>query len=430
MVKLSQEVTEWRERDGKAGILLTDLQVQKAKPKAKAYRLADGGGLCSLCAAVGRRRRGSSGTGSDGKPQTATLGRLDDVTLAEAREKAREARKLSGAGRHVTTEQRVAKARRVAVTAGTFGSIADRLGRAPGATQAVDARLQARGRGEPRAITCRRCEPLPIADITPRLLLPSRERRAARARHGAKVEQRLHAIMDYGVRRGLIAVNPLPRPDPEKAAGRKHFAAILDRDGVGAILRDAERVEMSRGVRRAHLMTVFTAQRIGEIVPAQWSEVDLQKGTWSIPRDRMKRKDAERGPHIVPIPSKLLAMMREWRRADGDDAAFVCPAPNRDAPVTREAVEKLYRRGLGLSGQHSPHAWRSVFSSWARDAGKDGDAIEAQLDHVVGNKVAAAYDRAKRVELRRSLMTWYEAQLLAARDGAEVVPLRKASPPH
>jgi integrase len=177
-------------------------------------------------------------------------------------------------------------------------------------------------------------------------------------------------------------------------------------------------------------MTVFTAQRIGEIVPAQWSEVDLEKGAWSIPRDRMKRKDAERGPHIVPIPSKLLAMMREWRRADGDDAGFVCPAPNRDAPVTREAVEKLYRRGLGLSGRHSPHAWRSVFSSWARDAGKEGDAIEAQLDHVVGNKVAAAYDRAKRVELRRSLMIWYEAQLLAARDGAEVVPLRKASSPH
>ncbi len=232
------------------------------------------------------------------------------------------------------------------------------------------------------------------------------------------------------MRRGLIAVNPLPRPDPEKAAGRKHFAAILERDGVGAILRDAERIEMSRGVRRAHLMTVFTAQRIGEIVPAQWSEVDLEKGTWSIPRDRMKRKDAERGPHIVPIPSKLLAMLREWRRADGDDAAFVSPAPNRDAPVTREAVEKLYRRGLGLSGRHSPHAWRSVFSSWARDARKEGDAIEAQLDHVVGNTVAAAYDRAKRVELRRSLMIWYEAQLLAARDGAEVVPLRKSSPPH
>ena len=61
-------------------------------------------------------------------------------------------------------------------------------------------------------------------------------------------------------------------------------------------------------------MTVFTAQRIGEIVPATWDEIDLQSAIWSIPRDRMKRKDQERGPHVVPIPPRLLAMMQEWRR--------------------------------------------------------------------------------------------------------------------
>src|SRR5262249_32951835 len=125
-----------------------------------------------------------------------------------------------------------------------------------------------------------------------------------------KVEQRLQAIMDYGVRRGLISGNPLPRPDPERSAKRKHFPAILDRQGVGGILRDAERAEISRGVRRAHLLTVFTAQRIGEVVPAEWSEIDLKQGTWTIPRERMKRKDAERGPHLVPIPPKLAAMMK------------------------------------------------------------------------------------------------------------------------
>ena len=64
-------------------------------------------------------------------------------------------------------------------------------------------------------------------------------------------------------------------------------------------------------------------------------------------------------------------------------------------------------------------------STIARDAGQDGDVIEAQLDHVVGNKVASAYDRAKRFDLRRKLMRWYEGQLIAARDGAEVVELKR-----
>jgi integrase len=119
--------------------------------------------------------------------------------------------------------------------------------------------------------------------------------------------------------------------------------------------------------------------------------------------------------------------MREWHRVDGRDALYVCPAPTRPRPITREAVEKFYRRGLGLAGKHSPHSWRSVFSTLCREAGKDNDLIEAQLDHVIGNRVQAAYDRAKRLALRRKLLAWYEAQLLAARDRAEIVPSRRGA---
>jgi integrase len=176
-------------------------------------------------------------------------------------------------------------------------------------------------------------------------------------------------------------------------------------------------------------MAAFTAQRSGGIVPATWDEIDLGLAVWSIPRDRMKRKDQERGPHEVPIPPRLLAMMKDWRHMDGEDSMYVCPSPAGDAPITREAVEKFYRRTLNLSGKHSPHSWRSVLSTWANDAGEDADAVEAQLDHATGGKVKAAYDRAKRLERRADLMAWHEGALLAARDGAQVVQLatRKAA---
>ena len=176
-------------------------------------------------------------------------------------------------------------------------------------------------------------------------------------------------------------------------------------------------------MRRAHLLAAFTAQRISEIVGARWTEVDLEGGVWSIPRDRMKRKDAERGPHLVPIPPKLLETMREWHRSDGTPDGFVCPAPRGDGSITREAVEKFYRRGLNLSGKHSPHSWRSVLSTWGNDAGEDADAVEAQLDHVTGSKVKAAYDRAQRLRRRADLMAWHEDALISARDGAKVLPL-------
>jgi integrase len=169
---------------------------------------------------------------------------------------------------------------------------------------------------------------------------------------------------------------------------------------------------------------VFCAQRIGEIVEAEWSEFDLEGATWAIPRERMKRRDPERGDHLVPIPPLLLRDLREWRRVDGEKAIYVCPGPrNSKTNITREAVEKFYRRTLELASKHSPHSWRSVFSTLARDAGKDPDLVEAQLDHVVGNKVQAAYDRAQRLERRRELMTWYERALVSARDGADVVDI-------
>jgi integrase len=226
----------------------------------------------------------------------------------------------------------------------------------------------------------------------------------------------------------LIPFNPLPAPRRRKITdGRKHLPAVLNKEGVGAILRAADKAEPGKGVHRAHLIAVFTAQRIGEIVGASWDEVDLRSAVWSIPRDRMKRKDVARGPHLVPIPPRLLAMMAEWKRSDGKGATYVCPSPQSAGAVTREAVEKFYRRSLELTGKHSPHSWRSVLSTWGNDAGRNSDAIEAQLDHVVGDKTKTSYDHAKRLALRVDLMAWHEDALYAARDGAHVFPMRQPS---
>jgi integrase len=88
-------------------------------------------------------------------------------------------------------------------------------------------------------------------------------------------------------------------------------------------------------------------------------------------------------------------------------------------------MEKFYRVTLGLAGKHSPHSWRTVFSTWARDAGKDRDVVEAQLDHVTGNATETSYDRAHRIDRRRELLAWHEESLIAARDGAKIVELRR-----
>ena len=408
--------------------LLTDRLVQNAKPKEKPYRLADGDGLYLYVPLSGasswqfRYRLGD-------KPQTATLGRLDPITLGQARAKAQDVRTLVADGHHVTAVRRVERAKRAAARTATFGVLAaDWLKR-----EARRAKWTADYRQEVKASLDSHLSALatlPVAEITSAIAAkPIRKVEDSAPAMATKVRQRLRSIMDYAAEQGLIPINPIPAARRGKRSSqRTHLAAVTDRAGVGAILRAADVAEISRGVRRAHLLAVFTAQRIGEIVGARWDEFDLHAGAWSIPRERMKRKDAQRGPHVVPLPPQLLTLLREWHRADGDGAIYAAPAPHGDGPITREAIEKFYRRTLELAGKHSPHSWRSVFSTWGRDAVKDADAVEARLDHMIGTEQAAAYDRAKRLEIRREPMVWYERQLLAARDGAKVVPLRKATP--
>ena len=410
--------------------LLGALDVSRAKPKAKPYRLADGGGLYLWVPTTGvkvwqfRYRHG-------GKPQTATLGKLSTVQgLAWARGKAEEARSRAEAGDHLTRVKAVKRATKRIASENTFATVAAdwvksearRAKWTPDYKEEVAASLRNH---------LDQLDALPIAEITAAMASPYLRKIERTAPDMAKkVRQRLRSIFDYAVEGGLIVGNPLPAPRRHKPTGdRAHLPATLAKDGVGAIMRAADKAEVGKGVRRAHYLAAFTAQRIGEIVPATWAEVDLQSATWSIPRDRMKRKDAERGPHVVPIPPRLLAMMKEWRHTDGEDAVYVCPAPHTDSHITREAVEKFYRRTLDLSRKHSPHSWRSVLSTWANDAGEDADAVEAQLDHATGGKVKAAYDRAKRLERRADLMAWHEEALVAARDGATVVQLasRKAA---
>jgi len=395
--------------------LLSARKVDQARALAKAYRLSDGAGLCLYVAPTGVKSWQFRYTIA-GKQQTATLGKYPDVTLLGARERADRARAMAGDGRHVTVEQRVAKAKRAADRGQTFEVIAK-------AWVAIRTRRDRWTAGYVREVEnslANHLEPLnllPIGEISAAIaapLLRKVERSAPDMER--KVRQRLRAVLDYAVEQGVIAGNPIPNVR-RKRLDRAHFPAQLDRADVGQILRAADAADVGKGVRRAHALLAYLAQRVGEIVSAEWSEFDLDAGTWAVPRARMKRKDLARGDHLVPIPPKLLSAMREWRRADGERAVYVCPTPRAEAPITREAMEKFYRVQLGLVGKHSPHSWRSVLSTWARDAGKDRDVVEAQLDHVTGNATETSYDRGKRLDRRRELLSWHEQMLTAARDG-------------
>ena len=143
----------------------------------------------------------------------------------------------------------------------------------------------------------------------------------------------------------------------------------------------------------------------------------------------MKRKDKQRGPHLVPLPPVLLAQVRAWREADGKGAVYICPSvKSTREPATRgrgrqdlPEPSRTHQRALAAlvalrpldhlpRGRQGRRYRRGATGSCCRQLGVASTSIAAQ-----------------RLELRRELMTWYEQMLaIAARDGAKVLPLKRS----
>ncbi len=421
--------------------MLTDVRIRNAKPKPRPYKMFDGGGLYLVVNPTGSKLWRLKYRIA-GREKTLSIGPYPDVQLAAyqhrdtkqwipgARDKRADAKRELAEGRDPSLEQqargREAKLRHETEAITTFEGFAEhwvahesrRMKWSPGYRVETEQSI-ARHLSELNRLPLVRIA-APIAAARVRAVEVETPMMAE------KVRRRLRAILDFAVEEGLIPGNPLPARRRGAKVERRHFPAITELPALGEILRNARAADPAKGIARAHVLTAFTAQRITEVVGAAWSEFDLAEATWTIPRDRMKVKDEARGAHVLPLPPRLLATLKEWHAADGVDAELVCPTPrSAKRAITPEGVEKFYRDVLDLGGRHSPHSWRSAFKTICSDAGKASEVVEAQLDHVVGNKVASAYDRAKRLDLRRAVMTWYEGQLFAARDGGVVLPLRK-----
>jgi integrase len=199
--------------------------------------------------------------------------------------------------------------------------------------------------------------------------------------------------------------------------------ALIDFSALGDILRRAEMARLSPSVRMAHRLCAFTSARIGNIVNAEWSEFHLEdeQAVWIIPRKKMKVTTRELD-HRIPLCPEIVEELSKWRNVFGGKG-YLFPSPTGNKHISRESIEKVYRVTLDLGRKHSPHGWRSAFSTQARDNGFARDVVELALDHSHDNEVVRAYDRGERFTQRVELFNWWGMQLAAAQRGAKVIPL-------
>ena len=137
---------------------------------------------------------------------------------------------------------------------------------------------------------------------------------------------------------------------------------------------------------------------------AEWSEIDLSQGVWTVPARRMKAKRE----HRVPLCRRALEILGEARRLGGEDSRLVF-TPLNGQPLIEKRLRQLIR-------QHRiaavPHGFRSSFRDWAaEETDHPREVVEAALAHMVQNKVEAAYRRTDLFERRRVLMDDWAAYL-------------------
>jgi len=393
--------------------------------EARGKKLPDGGGLhLFITPAGGATWRIKYRI--DGKEKVYSIGSYPAISLAAARVELGEVKALLRENKDPVTQRRINRAETSAASDDTFEAVA-------GIWLAMKQKEWSAGHYTKSSRAFERdiypaIGKLPIASITPAIVAKAIEdiHKHDVLETATRILQHLNGVFRYAQAKGLCRDNPalpareiLPR---KKDAGR--MPALLDWPSLGDILRRADMSRISPSVRMAHRLCAFTAMRIGNIVEAEWKEFHLDDAqpTWVIPRAKMK-VTSRPIDHRIPLSPEIAAELRQWKNVFGDKG-YVFPSPQGGKHIGRESIEKVYRVTLGLDGKHSPHGWRSSFSTLARDNGYSRDVVELALDHAHDNEVARAYDRGERFDERVKLFQWWGTQLAAAQRGATVIPLK------
>jgi integrase len=193
------------------------------------------------------------------------------------------------------------------------------------------------------------------------------------------------------------------------------FASLRQREGMGA---------------RALELAALTAARSQEVRGARWEEIDTKAGIWTIGAARMKMARE----HRVPLAPEAVALLEALPRFADSPLVFPAPRGGELSDMTLSATMKrlhaadVAEGGPGFVDRVSkrpavPHGLRSTFRDWVAERTHfPGDMAEVALAHKVGNAVEAAYRRGDMVEKRRAMMAaWSEYLTGKSRAGAEIV---------
>lgn len=361
-----------------------------------------------------------------GKRRDMGLGGFPDVPLAQAREKARDARAKVDGGADPILERQQAASRLKAMQASskTFEWCARQYINDHGdAWRNPKHRQQWVNTLEAYAFPT--IGQMLVSDVgQPQVLEILESIWKEKTETAVRLRGRIELVLDWAKTRGYRSGdNPAAwkgrldklLPKPSKIAKTEHHRALgIDEMGkFMACLRQREGM-----AAKALEFAILTAARSGEVRGAQWSEIDLKVRVWTVPAARMKAGRE----HRVPLSDAAVQLLQGLPRIEGTDVVF--PGV-KGQPLSDMSLTAVMRR---MDVDAVPHGFRSTFRDWAGErTAYPRELAETALAHTLENKVEAAYRRGDALEKRRQMMqAWAEFCSMPATSGA-VVPINRAA---
>jgi len=419
--------------------VLTDADCRGAKGRARAYKLADSGGLFLYVTKNGHRSwRLKYRFG--GKERLRVIGSYPTLSLKEARVLRDDDRRMLREGKDPCAEAKRAELVARLAAADTFELLAREWhGKQKRRWKQVHADdvIQSLERDIFPDLG-----PMSVLAIDAPMILATlkkvEDRGAIETAH--RLRQRISAIFVYGIASGRASSDPaasLSKALEPKPAG-KRWPAVKSIGSARDILGISDSAEVSPTIKLASRFLALTAQRPGMVRWLRWDElhdidlnddIDCPNAIWLIPAQKMKQELALREDdefdHPVPLVSAAIAVLRaSYAINSGSDFVFPGGRSIRKA-MSENALSYMYLRE-GLRGRHVPHGWRSSFSSimneWTLENGREKDrlVIDLMLAHnPIGISASELrYNRAAFLKRRRELSEIWSNMLMAGAPAA------------
>lgn len=403
-------------------IPLSEMQISKAKPRDKEYKLFDGAGLFLLVTPTGGklwRLKYRFG----GMEKLLTLGTYPQSSLSDARQRREDAKKLLANGVDPSELKKAQKAAIVATVQNAFEVVAREWHSKFSHTWSnvhADTLMERLERDVFPYLGGKE-----TGEIKPPELLAMLRRVESRGALDTahRIRFMCGQIFRYAVATGRAERDPaadLRGALPPVKFG--HRAAPTDPKDVAPLLRAIDDFQGGFVTKCALRLAPILFVRPGELRSAEWAEIDFDNEQWNIPAAKMKMKE----PHIVPLPKQAIAILKELHPLTGT-GRYLFPSTRSSQRCMSDNTLNASLRRMGFEKQEiTAHGFRAMARTILDEVLQfRPDFIEHQLAHAVRDPNGRAYNRTSHLAERRKMMQTWADYLDGLKAGAKVIPLKR-----